>query len=266
MALVTPAVDVRRSVTASPPTSAGWTPSTRSRSGTTTTRDNTHFGLLLCQQRRRGRAGQRLRDASAPRHGDRHLGAARPAGAPGLPGAQRPDLPGTGAADERRHRHPALGEERQLAPDRRRRAHRPGPLHADVGGAGRESAASRPATSSSRSTEVLLRAGWCRSPVGLPRAQRRRLPSASARSDAALFAGRVAPADGEHPGRTVRPPVRRRRRRSRPGRARGALATGDAARVTGGAGQRGDGRESPPAPRSPDGLGRHVTPASPPAR
>ena len=67
------------------------------------------------QQRRRRRAGHRLRDPPAPRHGDRHLGAARVAGAPGLHRAHRRDLPGPGAADERRHRHPALGEERLLA-------------------------------------------------------------------------------------------------------------------------------------------------------
>jgi hypothetical protein len=88
------------------------------------------------QQRRRGRGGQRLRDPPAPRHGDRHLGPARLAGAPGLHRPQRRHPPRPGPEDERGHRHPAQREERRLPP----RA-RPGAgaraLRADVGAARR---------------------------------------------------------------------------------------------------------------------------------
>ena len=73
------------------------------------------------QQRRHRRARHRIRDPPAPRHGDRHLGAAGLAGAPGLHRPLRGDLSRAGAADERRHRHPALGEERLLAAVRRAR-------------------------------------------------------------------------------------------------------------------------------------------------
>ena len=59
------------------------------------------------------------------------------AGAPGLNRARRHHLPGPGAADERRHRDPALGEERLLAAAGRYQAHRSGALRADVGRAGR---------------------------------------------------------------------------------------------------------------------------------
>ena len=55
------------------------------------------------QQRRHRRPRHRLRDAPAPRHGDRHLGAAGVARPPGLHRPQRGHLPRPRAADERRH-------------------------------------------------------------------------------------------------------------------------------------------------------------------
>ncbi len=89
------------------------------------------------EQRRHRHGGRRVRDAPAPRHGDRDVGPARVAGPPGLDRALRGHLPRPRPADERRPRDPALGEERLLAP-RRRRARRPRALRADVGRAGRE--------------------------------------------------------------------------------------------------------------------------------
>ena len=88
---------------------------------------NTHHGLLLVNNDDIVDARHRLRDPPAPRHGDRHLGAAGLAGAPGLHRPQRRHLPRPGPADERRHRHPALREERLLAP-RRATQHRD-PVH-----------------------------------------------------------------------------------------------------------------------------------------
>ena len=138
MALLTPSVDVRRAGDRFA-TDIGWLDSKHSFSfGHHYDARNTHFGLLLVNND----------DVVAPgsgfeTHPHRDMEIVtwvlrRPAGAPGLAGPQRPDLPGAGPADERRHRHPALGEERQLAADRRRRAHGPGALRADVGAAGRE--------------------------------------------------------------------------------------------------------------------------------
>ena len=117
--LAVPTVDVRRAADRFA-TKIDWLDSKHSFSfGHHYDRANTHFGLLLVNNDDVVDAGTGLRDAPAPRHGDRHLGAARRAGPPGLAGPQRPDLPGPGPADERRHRHPALGEERQLARHRR---------------------------------------------------------------------------------------------------------------------------------------------------
>ena len=53
-------------------------------------------------QRRRRRARHRVRDAPAPRHGDRDVGARRCPRAPGLAGAHRRHLPRPRAADDRR--------------------------------------------------------------------------------------------------------------------------------------------------------------------
>ena len=186
------------------------------------------------QQRRRGRAGQRLRDPPAPGHGDRHLGAARPAGAPGLPGAQRADLPRAGPADERRHRHPALREERQLAADRRRRAPGPGALRADVGAAGRERHPARLRAARDRRRAAARRAGPGRQRPARAQGRRRHLDRASGTRPCTP------------PGWRRRAPSASRTRRSctcsSPTASvelegTGPLGTGDAARITGGAGQ-----------------------------
>ena len=81
--------------------------------------DDTHFGLLLVSNDDVVLPGHRVRDAPAPRHGDRDLGARRRPRAPGLAGALRRHLPRPRAADDRRDRHPAQREERLLAADRR---------------------------------------------------------------------------------------------------------------------------------------------------
>ena len=113
---LTPETDVRRAATRDA-TKIDWLDSKHSFSFGQPLRPGQHPPRSAAgQQRRRRRARHRLRDAPAPRHGDRHLGAAGVARAPGLHRAQRRDLPGPRAADERRHRHPALGEERRLAP------------------------------------------------------------------------------------------------------------------------------------------------------
>ena len=78
---------------------------------------NTHHGLLLVSQRRRRPRRHRLQHASAPGHGDRHLGARRRARAQGLPRQPRGDLPRPGTAHERGHRHLALGDEPSPRPD-----------------------------------------------------------------------------------------------------------------------------------------------------
>ena len=64
---------------------------------------NTHFGLLLVSNDDVVAPGTRLRDAPAPRHGDRHVGARRRPRPPGLAGPQRRHLPRARPADERRH-------------------------------------------------------------------------------------------------------------------------------------------------------------------
>ena len=111
-------------------------------------------------------AGHRIRDPPAPRHGDRHLGAAGLAGAPGLHRPLRRDLSGARAADERRHRHPALGEERLLAAVRATR--HTDPVHFVQMWVVPDEPASPPATSSWRSTTSCSPAGSSRSRPGWP--------------------------------------------------------------------------------------------------
>ncbi len=62
--------------------------------GSSYERGNTHHGLLLVNNDDVVAARQRLRDPSAPRHGDRHLGARRLARAPGLRGHNGVIYPG----------------------------------------------------------------------------------------------------------------------------------------------------------------------------
>ena len=117
---LTPTVDVRRAADRFK-SDFGWLDSKHSFSfGQHFRKTNTHHGLLVVNNDDIVDAGHRLRDPPAPGHGDRHLGARRLAGAPGLHRPQRPDLPRPRAADERRPRHPALREERLLAPRRGR--------------------------------------------------------------------------------------------------------------------------------------------------
>ena len=172
MALLTPSVDVRRSGDRFA-TDIGWLDSKHSFSFGQHYDPRQHpLRAAAGQQRRRRGARHRLRDPPAPGHGDRHLGAARAAGPPGLAGAQRPDLPGPGPADERRHRHPALREERQLAADRRRRAQGPGALRADVGACPTRTA-SQPGYEQLEIDDELLRGGLVPVASGRPRAQGR---------------------------------------------------------------------------------------------
>ena len=124
---LTPETDVRRAATRDA-TKIDWLDSKHSFSfGQHYDPANTHHGLLLVNND----------DVVAPGtgfethpHRDMEIvtwvleGVAR---APGLHRAQRPDLPRPRAADERRHRHPALGEERLLAP--RREQPTPDPVH-----------------------------------------------------------------------------------------------------------------------------------------
>ena len=250
-----------RAADRSPPTSAGWTRSTRSRSATTTTRDNTHFGLLLVNNDDVVAPGQRLRDPPAPGHGDRHLGAARRSWCtrtrrattaliyPGL--AQRMSA-GTGILHSR--------EERQLAADRRRRAHGPGATSCRCGCCPTR-AASSPATSSWTSTTSCSAAAWCRSRVGHGRARgRRRDPDRPARRRAARRAARRR-RDRDAPGRAVRAPLRRRGAVELEGA--GPLGTGDAVRHH--RRRRPAGHRRPePAPRSWSGRCTPAWPADPP--
>ena len=227
-----PTVDVRRSGDRFA-TEIGWLDSKHSFSfGQHYDPDNTHFGLLLVVQRRRRAAGHRLRDAPAPRHGDRDLGARRALvhqdsqGHNGLiyPGLAQRMSAGTGIL------HSEKNDSWRLTGEPR--APRPGALRADVGAAGR-GAASGPATSSSRSPTPDLRGGLVRVASGMDRGPRTRPRSASSQRDAALQAARLDPGDvGPAAGRAVRAPVRRRGAVELEGA--GRLGTGDAARVTGG--------------------------------
>ena len=102
----------------------GSTAATASASPATTTRTTRTTGCCWS----RTTTGCTRRPASGrtpPRHGDRHLGAVGPPGAPRLRGQPRRAVPGDGPADERRYRHPPLGDEPV--------GHRDGALRADVG-------------------------------------------------------------------------------------------------------------------------------------
>src|SRR6476661_1275984 len=115
----TPTVDVRRAADRAA-TRIGWLDSQHSFSfGSHGDPDNTHHGLLLVNND----------DIVTPGAG---FGTPPP---PGLRRQPRGHLPRAGTADERRHRHLALREERRLAGRRRPRPRRAGPLHPDVGAA-----------------------------------------------------------------------------------------------------------------------------------
>ena len=155
---LTPEVDIRRAEDRFA-SSFGWLDSKHSFSfGHHRDPRNTHHGLLLVNNDDVVDAGDRLRDPPAPGHGDRHLGAARLAGPPGLrratpassiPGLAQRMSAGTGIL------HSEKNDSWRLTGDA---ARRPGALRADVGPA-RRGAASRPATSSSRSTTSCSRGG-----------------------------------------------------------------------------------------------------------
>ncbi len=120
--------------------------------------------------------------------------------------------------------------------DRGGRAHRPGPLRADVGRPRRRPASPR-ATSSSRSTTSCCAAAWSRWRPGWPSTT---VASAIRIRNryAALHAARLAPGRvGAAPGRAVPAPVRAPRD-GRPSRARARCRPGDAVRFTGTGGQR----------------------------
>ena len=128
------AIDVRRAESR-PHTKLGWLDSHHSFSfGGHYDPANTHHGLLLVSNDDRVAAGTGLHDPSAPRHGDRHVGAVGPARAQGLRRQPRRALSRARAAHERGYRHLALRDEsvrdrgRALHPDvgpARHRAGRP---------------------------------------------------------------------------------------------------------------------------------------------
>ena len=150
------------------------------------------------------------------------------------PPATTGHLPGPGAADERRHRDPALGEERLLAPDRR---------HATATrctscrcGSCPTRPASRPATSSWRSTTSCCAAGSSRSPPGMDKHDGESAIRIKNKY-AALYAARLQPGQSRAAARgavpaPVRPPRRRHPRGRRP------AGHGDAVRFTATGGQR----------------------------
>ena len=254
---LTPTVDVRRAEDRFS-SQFGWLDSKHSFSfGQHYDPANTHHGLLLVNNDDVVDAGHRLRHAPAPRHGDRHLGARRLPGPPGLHRPQRDHLPGPGPADERRPRHHALGEERLLAPDRGR-PHATRCTSCRCGSCPTRTA-SRPATSSSRSTDELLSGGLVPVASGMAQARRRvrdpdqeqvrrpvRRPAAARpvrRAPRGALPAPVRPARGRHP----------RGRRSARHRATPSASPRPAA------------RGSPPPSRPRSWCGR-CTPPSPPDR
>ena len=158
-----PSVDIRRADDRFN-TRIGWLDSKHSFSfGRHYDPPNTHHGLLLVNNDDIVAARHRVRDPPAPRHGDRHLGAAGLAGPPGLHRAQRRHLPGlaqrmsagTGIL------HSEKNDSWRLAGRRPRT--RPGALRADVGRArrGRHHPRLRAARDRRRAARA---AAWSRSP------------------------------------------------------------------------------------------------------
>ena len=112
---LTPTVDVRPADSATRPTSAGWTPSTPSPSATTIPQPTPTTGCCWSTTTTSSTPGTGFETHP---HQDMEIVTWVLRGLAGAPGLHRPlrrHLPGPGAADERRHRHPALGEERLLA-------------------------------------------------------------------------------------------------------------------------------------------------------
>ncbi|CAA9233657.1 MAG: Pirin, partial [uncultured Acidimicrobiales bacterium] len=163
------------------------------------------------QQRRPGPRRDGVRHPSAPGHGDRHLGAGGDPRAQGLRGEPGPPLPGPGAADERRHRHLALGDEQQRGGGRALRADVGAPRHG-VGRSRLRAARHQRGARPGRPRAHRLRQGPRRSHLAPPGERR-----AVGRPTAAGPAGGRA-------RRRPRPPVRRpwlRRVRRWPHRPRG---------------------------------------------
>ena len=178
--------------------------------------DNTHHGLLLVNNDDIVKPGTGFRYPPAPRHGDRHLGAARLAGPPGLHRPLRRDLSRAGPADVGGPRHPALGEERLVDADRRAVPQRASAFRADVGGARRVRHHPRLPAARDRRRAAARRAGDDR--LRHARAQRRRGDHASATSTPPCTAPACSPATASScPQAPVPAPVRppRRGRRSK---------------------------------------------------
>ena len=193
---------------------------------------NTHFGVLMVSNDDVVKAGTGFETHP---HRDMEIvtwvlvGLARP---PGLHRALRRDPPRAGAAHERGHRDPALGEERRpwRHPRRRRRA-----LRADVGGARHGEDRTRLRSAGHRTHPGRGRVGG----GGV-----RDAPSTStrARSRSAKSTPRSTPRGSRPARRTVSPVAPLAHlfvaRGSVELEGTGVLGTGDAARITGADGQR----------------------------